>query len=64
MTIVILINIRPEVCKSIIKRTLAQVFPCEFCKIFKNTIFIEHLQTTASALNQIDCLEFPSFGYA
>ena len=30
------------------KETLAQVFSCEFCEIFKNTIFIEHLQTTAS----------------
>ena len=28
------------------------VFSCEFCKIFKNTFFIEHLQTTASENNQ------------
>ena len=26
------------------KETLAQVFSCEFCKIFKNTFFIEHLR--------------------
>ena len=30
------------------KETLAQVFPCEFCKISKNTIFTQHLWTTAS----------------
>ena len=28
--------------------TLAQFFFCEFGKIFKNTYFEEHLQTTAS----------------
>ena len=26
------------------KETLAQVFPCEFCDIFKNIFFIEHLR--------------------
>ena len=25
------------------KETLAQVFSCEFCEIFKNTLFIENL---------------------
>ena len=25
----------------------AQVFPCEFCEICKNTYFVEHLQTAA-----------------
>ena len=29
------------------KETLAQVFSCEFCDIFKNTFFKEHLWTTA-----------------
>ena len=29
------------------KETLAQAFSYEFCKIFKNTFFIEHLRTTA-----------------
>ena len=28
--------------------TLAQVFPCEFCEISKNTFFTEHLLATAS----------------
>ena len=32
---------------SINKETLAQVFSCEFCEIFKNTYFTEHLRTTA-----------------
>ena len=31
------------------KETLAQVFSCEFCKIYRNTFFIEHLMATASA---------------
>ena len=26
-----------------VAETLAQVFSCEFCEIFKNTFFIEHL---------------------
>ena len=30
------------------KETLAQLFSCEFCEIFKNTLFIEHLWETAS----------------
>ena len=32
------------------KDTLVQVFSCEFCEIFKNTFFIEHLRVTASGL--------------
>ena len=30
------------------KEALAQVFPCEFSKISKNTFFTEHLRATAS----------------
>ena len=30
------------------KETLTQVFYCEFCEIYKNNLFIEHLGTTAS----------------
>ena len=29
-------------------QALAQVFSCEFCKIFKNTSFTGHVWTTAS----------------
>ena len=36
-------------CNFVKKETLAQVFSCEFCKISRNTFFIEHLQATASA---------------
>ena len=38
---------RPEACNFIKKETLAQVFSCEFCEIFKNNFFTEHLRTTA-----------------
>ena len=31
-----------------IKKTLTQVFSCEYCEIFKNTYFEEHLRTAAS----------------
>ena len=34
--------------KSILKRDSTQVFSCEYCKIFKNTYFEEHLGTAAS----------------
>ena len=30
------------------RKTLAQVFPCEFCEIFKNIFFTKHLGATAS----------------
>ena len=31
-----------------LKKSLAQVFSCEFCEISKKTFFTEQLQTTAS----------------
>ena len=37
-------------CNFIKKKTLAQVFSCEFCEISKNTFFIEHLLATASVI--------------
>ena len=37
-------------CNFIKKETLAQVFLCEFCEIFKNTFFTEHLMETASLI--------------
>ena len=40
-----------EACNFIKKETLAQVFSCQFCEIFKNTFFTEYLQTTASNFN-------------
>ena len=35
-------------CNFFKKETLAQVFSCEFCEIFKNIFFTEHLRVTAS----------------
>ena len=32
---------------TLLKKRLAQVFPCEFCEISKNTFFTEHHQMTA-----------------
>ena len=35
---------------NLLKETPIQVFSCEICKIFKNTLFEKHLQMTASAI--------------
>ena len=44
-----LITLQPcEACNFIKKETSTQVFSCEVFKIFKYTIFTEHLPTTAS----------------
>ena len=40
----ILIKMQAEACNFIKKETLAKVFSCKFCKILKNTFFIEHLR--------------------
>ena len=40
-------------CNFIINEILAQLFSCEFCEIFKNTLFAEHLRTTASRIIQL-----------
>ena len=37
-------------CIFIKNETLAQVFSCKFCEIFKNTSFTKHLRETASLL--------------
>ena len=38
------------------RKTLAQVFSCEFCEISKNTFFTEHLMATASYLTNKNIL--------
>ena len=38
---------RLETCNSFLKKSPAQVFSCEFSKIFRNPFLTEHLQTTA-----------------
>ena len=37
-------------CGGFIKKIIQQVFPCDYCKTFKNSYFEEHLRTTASVL--------------
>ena len=34
--------LQAKACNFIKKETLAQVFSCKFCEIFKNTFFTEH----------------------
>ena len=46
------------------KETLAKVFSCEFCKIFKNTFFIEHLRASASDLTQKPFNSYPYFTHS
>ena len=43
-----LTKLQASACNFIKKEALAQVFSCKFCKISKNTFFIEHLWATAS----------------
>ena len=38
--------------------TLAQVFSCEFCGIFLNTLFAEHLWATASVASVVFSYKF------
>ena len=38
-----------------IEVTPAKVFFCEFCQVFKNTYFVEHLQLIASESVNIRC---------
>ena len=42
---------KKEACNPIKKETLTQMHSYEFCEISKNTVFTEHLQTTASVLS-------------
>ena len=43
-----LIKMHLEPCNILEKETLAQFFSCEFCKIFKNSFFTEHLRVDCS----------------
>ena len=36
----------------LLKKTVAQVFSCEFCEISKNTYFTEHLPATAAVIER------------
>ena len=48
---------------TLLKKTPAQVFSCEYCKIFKNIYFEDHLQTAASASWSILYKEFVDISY-
>ena len=52
-------NICVRACVFNKKLTLPQVFSCQYCKIFKNGFFIEHLQWLL--LNQVKISESSSF---
>ena len=47
-----LIKLQAEACNFIKKETLAQVSPCGFCEISKNTFFTEHLWAAASGYHK------------
>ena len=53
--------------KSVIKEAPTQVFPCEYCKIFKNNYFEdhpqmdEHLSTSKVRINKNETLESRCF---
>ena len=53
-----LIKLQTWACNFIDKETLANVFSCEFCEIFRNTCVTEHLWTTASALLLINLIRW------
>ena len=36
------------------KETLAQMFSCQFCKIFRSNVFKEHIWRTAFGLNFVN----------
>ena len=49
---------RPQGCNFIKKETLSQMFSCEFCEVFKNIFFIEHLWWLLLALHESHSLQF------
>ena len=55
-----LIQLQASAYNFIKKETVAQVFSCEFSKIFKGTFMIKHLPATASGRIQLLRLQFPS----
>ena len=45
-----MVNHRPEACNFIKIETLAKVFPCEFCEIYKNTFYYRTPLVAASGV--------------
>ena len=56
-----LIKLQASACNFIKKETLAQVFSCEFCEIYKNTFITEQLRVTTSVNMASENLISPSF---
>ena len=54
-------RLQEKACIFIKKETLRQVCSCEFCEIYNNTFFTEHLQTTASAFLMVYLESFFEF---
>ena len=52
-------NSRPKGLQLYQKQTPTKGFSCEYCEIFKNTYFEEHLQMTASGGNLYFIRIFP-----
>ena len=46
------VDLGPKACNFIKKETLTQVFSYQYCKIFENNYFEEHLETGASEYSQ------------
>ena len=46
----------PKTCNIIKKEALAQVFSYEFCEVFKNTFFIEHLWWLLLAFQSVEAI--------
>ena len=53
-------TIRPT---TLLKKTPTQAFPYEYCEIFKNTCFEDHLRMATSDMKQVQCslLTMPKF---
>ena len=52
-----LIKLQPSGLELFLNKPPAQVFSCEFCKKFKDTIFTEHLWTAASEIYGVSFLK-------
>ena len=53
-------HMQPQVCRFIKKDTLAQVFSCQFCQVFKNTFFNRTPPVAASIIKQKQNVVFNS----
>ena len=52
-----LIKFQPSTCNFIKKEIVALIFSCEFCEIFKNTFFTEHLWELLLKLEQVQMFQ-------